>query len=298
MGRGAAFGTGGRPSPRPFRASGPEARAAHRDREGDACPAGRAGAGSRWPGRGSPPMVPRAASAFADGDPTRRGSPSSAAAAPFPAAARRCATSRRASPARRPRPASPPGSGRPASGLIGLTQHPGAAVAASLVAGLSLLPWEVAAAPGERRGFRASMRRGVMAAILAPAFAVPLPAIGVGLRAPGARWDGRGPRPCGVGGRHAQPRDRAGAGRQPRAGERLTDVRRHAHRAATWGFPPPSLGPPRRRSRTTASAAGALSPVGAAQAPLRPGPITSSGRGFTAGAGDPLRLSGVGGMRP
>ena len=89
-----------------------------------------------------------------------------------------------------------------------------------------------------------------------------------------------------------------GQGGNLQLGERFTDVRRHAHRAATWGFPPPSLRPPRRRSRTTASAGGALSPLGAAQAPLHPGPIASSGRGFTVGAGDPLRLSGVGGMRP
>ena len=128
------------------------------------------------------------------------------------------------------------------SGFAGLFQRSGAAVAAALVIGISLLLWGVAAAPGEGAGFYASMRHGVMVAIFAPAFVLPLLAIGVGMR---RYWREVG------GGRvawsdltHAAASAAAmrnlsggqGQGCNFEREERYSDARRYAHQAAMWGF--------------------------------------------------------------
>ncbi|SFR15557.1 tricarballylate utilization 4Fe-4S protein TcuB [Poseidonocella sedimentorum] len=127
-------------------------------------------------------------------------------------------------------------------GLARLFQSRGDALAAALIAGFALLFAVIAALPGEGEGFYAYLGHGAMVAIFAPAFLLPLAALGVSLR---RYWREVG------GGRLALPDWReallaAGRMRNLNGGqgqgcnfekaERFSDARRHVHQAVLYGF--------------------------------------------------------------
>lgn len=127
-------------------------------------------------------------------------------------------------------------------GLAKTFQRHGLALAAMLVAGFATIFWAITALPGGGEGFYAYLAHGAMVAIFAPAFLLPLAAIGVSLR---RYWRTVG----GVGVTLADLRAAfASAGRMKNLSggqgqgcnfekeDRFSDARRHCHQAVMYGF--------------------------------------------------------------
>ncbi len=128
------------------------------------------------------------------------------------------------------------------SGLAGVFQRSGVAMAAAMAAGTAILFLAVAALPGDGPGFYSHLSHAAMVAIFTPAFLFPLAALWVALR---RYWREVG------GGRttlsHWRDASLAAAtlrnlsggaakGCNFEKGDRYSQARRHAHSAAMWGF--------------------------------------------------------------
>lgn len=122
-------------------------------------------------------------------------------------------------------------------------QRSGVAIAAALVAGIAILFWAMATyAPANGEGFYAHLAHGVMVAIFAPAFLVPLAGLAISIR---RYWKEVNGAPVTLAdlksalidaGRLKNLSGGAAGGCNYEREDRYTVARKHAHQALVWGF--------------------------------------------------------------